>query len=552
MDPERIQSASNDEGPLKRDHDSVDDFEHLGHDGSPDDRSDQQQPLRLIDAPRVDDLLNIGDSFQTTDSVLPSALVDVETKSVPATPPPSADFDKCEAMAQSSDPFQRPLDPVDPKLASMAFVETERSYPALAHQFRDDDNDDNGKIGLQVPLLPISTATADVLSSSATKTDSKVQLLQEPEDISSLGKRHEDHQVTPSSGTNRVDEELGSREDIGSSVLPTAEKSPIVDFLGDEDAPPKEDKTRNIMDDDSWNVVEKVDVKREQGEKVPEPPTKPLPPLPKEAELLEDSARQDKYEMSNDFPIAEPAKPSAPQRDTDSEHESAKRHQAPRAKETDYSRPVDKKKQEMEIAPKEIFRDMGLVAALIYWRDPKKSGIVFGTILGVLLSLAYFSLISVLAYLSLLVLSGTVIFRIYKTVLQAVQKTSDGHPFKDILDLDLVLPAEKVHEVADVAVAHANAALSELRRLFLVEDFVDSLKFGVLLWCLTYVGSWFNGMTLIIIGVVALFTLPKIYETNQEQIDQNLALVQAKITEITAKVKAAIPLGKKAEPLKEE
>jgi len=70
------------------------------------------------------------------------------------------------------------------------------------------------------------------------------------------------------------------------------------------------------------------------------------------------------------------------------------------------------------------------VAALIYWRDPKKSGIVFGTILGVLLSLAYFSLISVLAYMSLLALSGTILFRIYKTVLQAVQKTSDGHPFK--------------------------------------------------------------------------------------------------------------------------
>ncbi|KAH0950012.1 hypothetical protein HN011_000404 [Eciton burchellii] len=192
------------------------------------------------------------------------------------------------------------------------------------------------------------------------------------------------------------------------------------------------------------------------------------------------------------------------------------------------------------------------VAGLIYWRDPKKSGIVFGTILGVLLSLAYFSLISVLAYLSLLILSGTILFRIYKTVLQAVQKTSDGHPFKEILDLDLALPAEKVHEVADVAVAHANAAVSELRRLFLVEDFVDSLKFGVLLWCLTYVGSWFNGMTLIIIGVVALFTLPKVYETNQEQIDQNLALVQAKINEITAKVKAAIPLGKRAEPSKEE
>ncbi|EGI64255.1 Reticulon-1 [Acromyrmex echinatior] len=184
----------------------------------------------------------------------------------------------------------------------------------------------------------------------------------------------------------------------------------------------------------------------------------------------------------------------------------------------------------------QVLPEHNRVAALIYWRDPKKSGIVFGTILGVLLSLAYFSLISVLAYMSLLALSGTIIFRIYKTVLQAVQKTSDGHPFKDILDLDLTLPAEKVHEVADVAVAHANAAVSELRRLFLVEDFVDSLKFGVLLWCLTYVGSWFNGMTLIIIGVVALFTLPKVYETNQEQIDQNLALVQTKISEITTKI----------------
>lgn len=71
---------------------------------------------------------------------------------------------------------------------------------------------------------------------------------------------------------------------------------------------------------------------------------------------------------------------------------------------------------------------------------------------------------------------------------------------RDILDLDLALPAEKVHEIADVAVAHTNAVIGELRRLFLVEDLVDSLKFGVLLWCLTYVGSWFNGMTLIIIG----------------------------------------------------
>ena len=87
-------------------------------------------------------------------------------------------------------------------------------------------------------------------------------------------------------------------------------------------------------------------------------------------------------------------------------------------------------------------------------------------------------------------------------------------PFRDILDLDLTLPTEKVHEVADIAVANANAAVTELRRLFLVEDFIDSLKFGVLLWSLTYLGAWFNGMTLIIIGQFRLNCFSYIEQEN--------------------------------------
>ncbi|VEN39860.1 unnamed protein product [Callosobruchus maculatus] len=220
-----------------------------------------------------------------------------------------------------------------------------------------------------------------------------------------------------------------------------------------------------------------------------------------------------------------------------------------------------------KIAPADaeaIFKKMGLdawfnperlnpkVESLIYWRDPKKSGPVFGGVLAVLLSLTYFSLISVVAYLSLLALTGTIAFRIYKNVVQAVQKTGDGHPFKDYLDMDVSLPQDKVREIIEVAVAHFNAAVIELRRLFLVEDLVDSIKFGVLLWTLTYVGAWFNGMSLIIIAWVALFSLPKVYETNKTQIDANLDLVRTKLAEITSKVKAAIPIGKKAEEKKEQ
>jgi len=136
--------------------------------------------------------------------------------------------------------------------------------------------------------------------------------------------------------------------------------------------------------------------------------------------------------------------------------------------------------------------------------------------------------------------------------MQAIQKTSDGHPFKEILEMDVALPAEKVRQTSDLAVTHINAAIIELRRLFLVEDLVDSVKFGVTLWLLTYLGSWFNGMTLIILAFVALFTVPKLYESNKAQVDQNLDLVRSKINDITAKVKAAIPLGKKVEEKKEQ
>jgi len=185
------------------------------------------------------------------------------------------------------------------------------------------------------------------------------------------------------------------------------------------------------------------------------------------------------------------------------------------------------------------------VANLVYWRDPKKSGVVFGAGLVILLSLVYFSLISVLAYTSLITLLVTVSFRIYKSVLQAVQKTQDGHPFKEILELDLAIPSDKVHSASDVAVSYINSLIQELRRLFLAEDLVDSFKFGVLLWCLTYIGGWFNGLTLVILAFVAAFTLPKVYETNKTQIDQNLDLVKKKIDEVSAKVRAAVPIGKK-------
>lgn len=73
------------------------------------------------------------------------------------------------------------------------------------------------------------------------------------------------------------------------------------------------------------------------------------------------------------------------------------------------------------------------VESLIYWRAPARSGAALGAGLALLVALACCSVVSVLAYASLLALSAAVAFRVYKNVLQAVQKTNEGHPFKSVL-----------------------------------------------------------------------------------------------------------------------
>ncbi|XP_075387949.1 reticulon-1 isoform X2 [Tenrec ecaudatus] len=182
---------------------------------------------------------------------------------------------------------------------------------------------------------------------------------------------------------------------------------------------------------------------------------------------------------------------------------------------------------------------------LLYWRDIKQTGIVFGSCLLLLFSLTQFSVVSVVAYLALAALSATISFRIYKSVLQAVQKTDEGHPFKTYLELEITLSQEQIQKYTDCLQFYVNNTLKELRRLFLVQDLVDSLKFAVLMWLLTYVGALFNGLTLLLMAVVSMFTLPVVYVKHQAQIDQYLGLVRNHINAIVAKIQAKIPGAKR-------
>jgi len=210
-------------------------------------------------------------------------------------------------------------------------------------------------------------------------------------------------------------------------------------------------------------------------------------------------------------------------------------------------------RRQAEWVPAEDF--IGKVLDIIYWRDPKKSGIVLAGIFVTLFLLAKFSLISLVSYSALGVLIGTLGFRVFKLAEAKFKKTDDKNPFQPMLEKELEVPQEKIHAQVDVLVENARSIALQLRRLFFVENILDSVKFFFLLYSLTYIGAWFSGCTLIILFVIGVFTIPKVYEMNKEPIDNYLNLAKDNVDKLHQTVGEKLPFMKQgpvAPPVKKE
>ena len=69
---------------------------------------------------------------------------------------------------------------------------------------------------------------------------------------------------------------------------------------------------------------------------------------------------------------------------------------------------------------------------------------------------------------------------------------------------------EKIGHISSVVYKYGNKLLMDMQHLYLINNVFDSLKFGLSLWLLTYIGSFFNTLTIIILAWTGLFTIPKV------------------------------------------
>merc|ERR1711950_8407 len=188
--------------------------------------------------------------------------------------------------------------------------------------------------------------------------------------------------------------------------------------------------------------------------------------------------------------------------------------------------------------------------SLLYWDQPRDSGIICGSVLVCLLAVRYISLISVIGNLSLALVTATMSFRIYKSVLAAVNKNQEGHPFKAFLDIDIRIPEAQLTSALENAGARVNGLLAALKAIILVENIVESAKFAVGMYLVGYLGALMTGLTLVTLAWIGVFSLPRIYKDNQAKIDEALMPLLTKYEELAGKVSAALPAsvtGKKEE-----
>nr|XP_043888730.1 reticulon-2a isoform X2 [Solea senegalensis] len=172
------------------------------------------------------------------------------------------------------------------------------------------------------------------------------------------------------------------------------------------------------------------------------------------------------------------------------------------------------------------------VTDLIYWKDTERTGMVLTGLVVSLLTLFQLSIITVVSTISLAVVCVTISVRIYYQVLHALKWGDGEHPFKTYFDMDISFSGEQAELYTQKAIVMALSTVDTLKRLFFVGNLFDSLKFLVLMYVFTYLGALCNGLTLFIISVIALFSLPLFYRQHQEKVDAVFAKIQAHIDNI--------------------
>lgn len=104
------------------------------------------------------------------------------------------------------------------------------------------------------------------------------------------------------------------------------------------------------------------------------------------------------------------------------------------------------------------------------------------------------------------------------------------------------MPKDKVQEFARLVETDLFRALNTLKSIVLWENVTQSVKALVGFYLVNWVGSCFNFLTLLMIALVSVFTLPKVYQVYKQPIDQCIEKVTTLAHQTVKQVMVKIPI----------
>ncbi|GAU32333.1 hypothetical protein TSUD_43750 [Trifolium subterraneum] len=181
----------------------------------------------------------------------------------------------------------------------------------------------------------------------------------------------------------------------------------------------------------------------------------------------------------------------------------------------------------------------GKPADILLWRNKKLTGMALGagTALWVFFELMEYHLITLICHL--LILSLGALF-LWTNASVFIHKSPMQIP-------NISIPQESIIEAVTVLRIEINRGFTILREIGTGRDIRKFLTVVGVLWVISVIGSWFNFLTLFYLFYLSLFTLPLVYEKNEDQVD---ALAEKAMIEIKkqyavldAKVLSQIPIA---------
>jgi len=163
------------------------------------------------------------------------------------------------------------------------------------------------------------------------------------------------------------------------------------------------------------------------------------------------------------------------------------------------------------------------VSELVNWRDPWKSGIVFGIVLlsYMLLGWLDYTVVTLGSYLLLALLGVCYVYRgfVHLKSTWLLGKAAENPFLQNFKGVDFHVTKEDANRHLETVLDLTNLTIDRFTEVFFITNYVRSLGFAALFYAVAIVGNWFSGLTLLFLGLLEAFVFPRFYEEYKTQID---------------------------------